>query len=111
MSVVRAFPGWWRCTVTVRRSGGRDPRGNPLPVVEHAVADCMVSTEASAEEAQSRSDAPETSAWLYALPGADFRSSDQVVVPDSPYWPSGQFQVTGEPAKTPLGVRVALRRL
>lgn len=109
----RHFPSSWRTPVTVERSGGRDPKGNPLPTTEHTVPDCLVSNQTSAEEALSRSDAPETSAWVYAPPGADFTSTDVVVVPESVpprLWPSGRFQVSGEPDFGPLGTRVPLRR-
>lgn len=110
MSIVGDFPREWLVTVTVRRSGGRDRRGNAQPAVEHEIARCLVSTQSSAEDAQARSDAPGTVAWLFAAPGADVVSTDHVVVPDGPFWPSGLFQVSGESDKTPLGVRVPLRR-
>lgn len=109
-SVVLGFPPQWRFTAEVTRPGGTDPRGNPLPGTVHEVPDCMASTQSSVEEPQSRSDAPETVAWLLAPVGADVTSVDRVDIPDSPLWPSGRFQVSGEPDKGPLGVRVPLRR-
>lgn len=109
----RHFPAAWRTTVTVHRGGGRDPKGNPIPGEDHEVADCLVTTQSSTEEPQSRSEAPETTAYIYAPAGADFRSTDAVTVPESVpprRWPSGRFQVSGEPGFGPLGVRVPLRR-
>ena len=110
MTVTSRFPAEWRVTVTVRRSGGRDPRGNPLPETTHEVEDCLVSTQSSVEEPQSRSEAPDTSAYVYAPAGSDFISTDRIEVPPGPFWPSGSFQVSGEPDKGPLGVRVPMRR-
>lgn len=112
MNIVEAFPPSWRATVTVHRPGGYDPKGNPLPTTEHTVPECLVTTQTSDEEA--RSDAPDTTAYIYTLAGADFSSVDQVTVPESTpprMWPSGRFQVNGEPDFGPLGTRVALRRL
>lgn len=108
------FPSSWRCTVTVERPGGRDPKGNLLPGTSHEVRDCLVTTQTSEEEPQSRAEAPETSAYVYAPAGADFRSTDAVVVPESVpprLWPSGRFQVSGDVDFGPLGARVPLRRV
>jgi hypothetical protein len=113
LSVAERMPPFWRTPVTVRRSGGRDPKGNPLPGSTHTVPDCLISTQSSADEPQSRSEAPETTAYLYAPAGADFRSTDDIEVPESVpprLWPSGMFHVSGEPDYTPMGVRVPLRR-
>lgn len=112
-SVVQLLPAQWRCTVTVHRSGGRDPRGNPLPGTSHTVANCLISTQSSRDEPQSRSEAPDTMAYLYGPAGADFRSTDDIEVPESVpprLWPSGLFHVSGEPDFGPMGVRVPLRR-
>lgn len=106
-SIVLGFPAEWRCTVTVERptSGQWGLPGEPT---RHTVPDCMVSAIQSEEEAQSRSDDPDTSAWLYAPVGADFQSIDRVLVPSSPIRPSGWFRVTGKPRSTPLGLVVPL---
>lgn len=112
MSVTSRFPAHWRCTVTVHRPGGRDPKGNPLPGTTHEVPDCLVEMQGSDEEP--RSDAPDTTAWLRGPAGADFASTDQVVVPESDpprLWPSGRFQVTGRPSFGPLGVSVPLKEV
>lgn len=109
VGVTRHFPSSWRFTVTVERSGGRGPKGIPLPSTTHTVADCMIATQVSEEEA--RSDSPETTAWLYGPTGGDFRTGDVCVVPQSPLWVWGRFQTTGRPSFTPLGVRVPLREV
>ena len=113
MSITAQFPAHWRVTVKVHRSGGRDPKGNPLPGTTHEVPDCLVTTQSSQDEPESRSEAPDTSAYVYGPAGGDFRSTDDVEVPESVpprLWPSGMFHVSGEPDFGPLGVRVPLRR-
>ena len=107
VSVTSLFPSSWRFTAVVERSGGRDEFGVPLPGVSHEVEDCLISTTASEE--QVRSESPETTAWIYAPVGADFQANDLVIVPESPLWLSGRFEVTGRPSPTPLGVSVPLK--
>lgn len=107
MSVTQHFPAHWRFVADVERTGGRDPKGVPLPSTFHEVPDCLLGTIASEE--QIRSDDPDTTAWIYAPTGADFRANDIVRVPESPFWLSGRFVVTGRPSPTPLGVSVPLR--
>lgn len=107
VSVTSLLPSSWRFTVLVERSGGRDEFGVPMPGTSHQVADCLISTTASDEQA--RSDSPDTTAWIYAPIGADFQANDQVTVPPSPLWLSGRFKVTGRPSPTPLGVSVPLK--
>lgn len=101
------FP--WCVAVSVERSGGRDPKGNPLPGSTHTVSDCLVTTQ-STDEA-SRADLPDTSAWLYGPAGADFVPGDVVVVPATGLFPHGRFVVNGDVDVGPLGVRVQLRRV
>ena len=109
VSVSSIFPPSWRFVAVVERSGGRDEFGVPLPAESHSVADCLISTTASEE--QVRSDHPDTTAWIYAPVGADFRANDVVTVPESPLWLSGRFKVTGRPSPTPLGVSVPLKEV
>ena len=107
VSVSSIFPPAWRFAASVERPGGRDEFGVPIPGTVHTVADCLISTTASEE--QVRSDSPDTTAWIYAPVGADFRANDMVTVPESPLWLSGRFKVTGRPSPTPLGVSVPLK--
>ena len=109
LPITARFPPSWRTTVTVKRGGGVDRKGIPLPTTEHTVPDCLVSQQGSEE--QVRNDDPSTTCWLYAPPGADFESTDRVVIPDGPLWPSGEFELTGKPSKFPLGMSVPLREV
>lgn len=111
MSLASRFPGHWLVEVTVDRSGGTDPKGNLLPGSSHTVPECLVSTQTSAEDPQSRSDLPESTAWIHTAPGANFQSMDRVTVPEGSLWPHGRFVVNGDPDFWPLGTRVGLRRI
>lgn len=109
VGITASFPAHWRFVAVVERPGGRDEFGVPLPGTSHVVADCLISTTAS--EDQVRSDSPDTTAWVYAPIGADFKANDRVMVPESPLWLHGEFVVTGRPSPTPLGVSVPLREV
>lgn len=108
-SATKHFPGGWLFTALVERPGGRDEFGVPIPGTSHEVEDCLISTTASEE--QVRSDDPDTTAWIYAPVGADFKANDLVTVPPSPLRLDGKFKVTGRPSPTPLGVSVPLREV
>src|SRR5699024_7588774 len=103
------FPPAWRVVASVERPAGRDEFGVPIPGTVHTVAECLISTTASEE--QVRSYHPDTTAWICAPVGAEFRANDMVTVPESPLWLSGRFKVTGRPSPTPLGVSVPLREV
>ena len=110
MSITARFPGHWLTEVEVDRSGGTDPKGNPLPGSSHTVPDCLVTNQSTEEEA--RTDLPDTSAYLFTSPGADFAPGDRVTVPEGArLWPWGRFFVNGDPDFGPLGTRVQLRRV
>lgn len=111
MSIVSRFPAEWLTRAEVQRSGGTDPRGNPLPGSEHTVEPVLVANQSTDEEA--RTDLPDTSAYVLAGPGEDFAPDDVVTIPkgNPPLWPHGRFIVNGDPGFTPLGVRVQLRRI
>lgn len=110
VNVAAQFPGAWLTTVSVEREGVKDPKGNVGPSTSHQVEGCLVTTQSTEEEA--RADLPDTSAYLYAGPGADFAARDIVTVPEGArLWPWGRFRVNGEPDFGPLGTRVQLRRV
>jgi len=111
VSIVAQFPPEWRVDVNVERPGGTDARGNRMPSTRHSVAGCLVTTQAT--EVEARTDLPDTSAYIYAEPGADFASGDRVTVPEGArrLWPWGRFVVNGDVDYGPLGTRVQLRRV
>lgn len=109
--ITSRFPPSWRTTVTVHRPQDADKWGNPVPRAEHEVDDCLVSSQASDEDPMARSDAPDTTAWLFGPVSADIGSRDWVEVPAGYPGPTGRFQVNGKPAHGPLGTRVQLKEL
>lgn len=109
LDVTRQFPVEWRTPADVIRRT-TDRHGNTTEAFSHTLEDCLISTQESSEEPQSRSVSPDTSAFLYTPAGVDVLSTDIIQIPPSNYWPSGRFQVDGEPDRTPLGTRVPLRR-
>lgn len=125
--IVLSLPREWRCTVVVERPT-QGQYGYPGTPQLHTVADCLVAARRSDEDVAARTYDPETVAWLHAPVGADFASTDTVVVPGpagteqeladgttlqgsgKTIRPWGRFRVTGEPDWTPLGVAVPLGR-
>ncbi|HEY1177858.1 MAG TPA: hypothetical protein VGF17_17010 [Phytomonospora sp.] len=108
VSVTEYFDGW-KTDVTVKRSGGRDAKGNPTPATDHTEQDVLVVPSESVEPVQARSEDPTTSAVAYMRVGADVKSTDRIVVPVS-HWMAGTYEVIGDPGPYPLGTVVALRR-
>lgn len=105
-NIVSRFPAFWRVDVTVIRGGGRDDRGDPLPVVELPVAGCLVGPRSTSEPVD-RADLVDASAVLYRDPQPSFvfLSTDRVRTPDGVEW-----MVDGDPKVWPMGVEVPLRR-
>lgn len=104
--LVRRFPKSWRVDVTVLRSGGRDAKGNPLPVQEIVVTDCLVGSRATADPVD-RSAVTDGKAILYRDPGFTFLPSDQIRIPDGARM-AGLWSVDGRPGDWPQGVEVGL---
>lgn len=106
MGIVSQFPAFWRVDVVVVRGGGRDDRGDPLPVTELPVAGCLVGPRATSEPID-RADLVDAGAVLYRDPQPSFvfLSTDRVRTPDGVEW-----QVDGDPKVWPMGVEVPLRR-
>jgi len=102
------FPKSWRTSVTVVRSGGRDPKGNPLPAYDIAVPDCLVAPRSTADPVD-RSDVVDGKAVLYHGGGFTFLSTDRVRVPDGSAM-AGEWSVDGRPGEWPYGVEVGLVR-
>lgn len=108
MSVTAMFDGW-KTDVLVKRSGGRDAKGDPIPGTEHTVTDVLVVASESSEPIQDRAEDPSTSAVAYGPVGADVRFTDRIVVPAG-HLMAGTYEVVGDPAFYPLGTVVGLRR-
>jgi len=108
MSFTSAFYAW-KTDVTVKRSGGRSPKGDPTPGSEHTLHNWLIVPQSSAEPIMDRAEDPETSAVGYGEVGADVKSTDRVVVPAG-HLMAGTYEVIGDPAFYPLGTVVALRR-
>ncbi|MEU5853944.1 hypothetical protein ABZ799_01330 [Nocardiopsis dassonvillei] len=99
-------------TVTVKRAGGRDREGDPLPGTEHTIDGCAQYPQTSSEAATTGTTVI-TGRVLLAPYGADIRSEDRVILPDGSEW-----AVDGDPGpwSSPLtgwqpGTQVALERV
>jgi hypothetical protein len=110
MGIVSSFPRPWLTNVTVLRGGGRDPKGNPLPVTEIPVADCIIAARATSEPTD-RADLIASTAVLYRDPDPSFSflPKDRVRVPAGALM-AGEWSVDGLPGEWPLGVEVGLVR-
>ncbi|HEY1176483.1 MAG TPA: hypothetical protein VGF17_10020 [Phytomonospora sp.] len=108
VSVTEFFDGW-KVDVTVKRSGGRDAKGDPIPGSTHTSPDWLISPSESTEPIADRAEDPSTSAVGYGPARADVKSTDRVVVPAG-HWMAGTYEVVGDPAFYPLGTVVGLRR-
>lgn len=102
------FPSDWRCTITVRRGGGRNADGDPVPGSEHTIPDCLVGSR-STKEPVDRSDLTESTAVAFAPPRADVVSTDTITVPAG-HFMAGEYVVDGDPGFWPLGTEIPLRR-
>lgn len=109
--MVRHFPAEWLTTVVVLRGGGRDGRGNPLPVQEVPVDACLLGARAT-EDPLSRGDLTTAEGILYRdlEDGVEFLPTDQVRVPEGTWLAAGVWAVDGMPKRWPMGWEVALRR-
>lgn len=98
----------WRTDVVVLRGGGRDSKGNPLPVVEIPATDCFVGPRAASEPLD-RSNGTDGKAVLLREPGVKFMHTDRIRVPE-PHLMAGEWSVDGRPGEWPKGVEIALVR-
>jgi hypothetical protein len=108
MGIVSRFPRSWRTDVVVLRGGGRDAKGNPLPVTEIPVTGCLIGPRATAEPLD-RSDVTSSTAVLYRDPdpGFSFLPADRIRVPSGARM-AGTWNVDGRPGEWPHGVEVGL---
>lgn len=94
--------------VVVLRGGGHDQWGEPRPVEEIVVKDCLVGGSSTSDDTP-RSEVVDSTANLYRGPGFTFQSTDRVVVPSGAPM-AGEWAVEGIPQEWAQGVHVALRR-
>lgn len=102
------FPPEWITDVTVLRGGGRDSKGNPLPVVELLATDCIIVPRSTSDPVD-RSDVVDGKAVLYRDPGFTFLPTDRVRVPTGGLM-AGDWSIDGRPGEWPFGVEVGLVR-
>lgn len=110
MNILSRFPRSWRTSVTVLRSGGRDPKGNPRPEVEILRLNVLVGARSTAEPLE-YSDVVDDKAVLYDG-DISFRylSTDRVRVPAGSRM-AGTWSVDGRPGEWPYGSEVGLAAL
>jgi hypothetical protein len=107
-SPLRGLPKSWLVDVTVLRGGGRDAKGNPLPVVEIPVTGCAVAPRATADPVD-RSDVVDGRAVLYRGPGFTFMPTDRIRIATGKRM-AGEWSVDGRPGEWPFGSEVGLVR-
>lgn len=104
------FPADWTTTVTVKRGGGKDRKGNPQPETELKAGPVLVGWRATADPVD-RADLTTDLAVLYDETGTTvYERSDRVVIPDTHAGPTGTWQVDGTPKNWPMGWEVPLRK-
>lgn len=101
-------PASWLTSATILRGGGRDPKGNPLPVTEVALDRCLVAGR-STEDPVDRSEVTDGKAVMYTDPGVVVLHSDRVRIPEGARM-AGVWAVDGRPSEWPFGVEVGLVR-
>ena len=105
---LRKMPKSWLTDVTVLRGGGRDAKGNPLPVVEIPLTGCLIGPRATADPID-RSDVTDSKAVLYRGPGFTFYSTDRIRIATGKRM-AGEWSVDGRPGEWPFGSEVGLVR-
>lgn len=106
MSIVSMFPREWLVDVVVLRTAGKDPKGNPLPVTEIPVTDCIIGPRATSDPVD-RSEVVSSTAMLYRDPGFVFLPADRIRVPTGARM-AGDWMVDGRPGEWPHGSEVGL---
>lgn len=107
-SPLRMVPKSWLTDVIVLRGGGRDAKGNPLPITELPVSGCLIGARSTADPVD-RSDVVDGKAVLYRGPGFRFLSTDRIRVPSGALM-AGEWSVEGRPGEWPFGSEVGLVR-
>ncbi|MGM7776133.1 hypothetical protein ACSVHC_08960 [Arthrobacter sp. KNU-44] len=107
MGIVSMFPKSWRTDVVVLRGGGRDAKGNPLPVQELPATGCLIGDQHSADGV-GFTDVVDHDAVLFRDPGFEFHATDRIRTPNTSLMP-GNWQIVGRPFTYPLGTVVRLK--
>lgn len=107
--IVNSFPATWRTSVVVLRGGGRDSKGNPLPVIEIPVSDCLFADKTSQEQ-MGFTDLVDADAAIYRDPDSSFsfETNDRIVIPAGARG-AGEWSVSGRIQEWPFGVVVPLK--
>lgn len=107
--IVASFPKSWRTDVTVLRSGGRDPKGNPLPAVEIAVKDCLIGPRSTGEPVPgSNLSSSDMSIYRDPDPLFKFLPADRIRVPEGAL-NSGEWSIDGRSKEFPLGTETPVK--
>lgn len=69
-------------TITVRRPGGQNQDGDPLPATNHEVADCWWAPQQGSDERLDGRDTIVAGYWLGGPHDANIRATDLVLLPD-----------------------------
>lgn len=69
-------------TATIRRTGGINQDGDPLPAVDHPEPDCWWAPQQGSEERTDARDTVVAGYWFGGPYDADVRATDKVLLPD-----------------------------
>lgn len=110
MGIVGSFPPDWLIDVVALRGAGKDPKGNPLPVEEIPVTECLIVDRATRDPVD-HSEVITATALMYRDPDPafSFRPKDRIRVPAGSRH-AGEWMVEGRPAVWPEGSEIGLVR-
>lgn len=100
MGIIDRFPASWRTAGVVLRSGGKDPKGNPLPDVELPLSDVLIAPRATADPLD-RSDATTAETVIYHNTFV-FQPTDKIRIPVGARM-AGLWRVDGRTEEWPMG--------
>lgn len=107
--LVSGFPEEWRTDVTVLRSGGRDPKGNPLPPAEIVVLNCLIGPRSTGEPVPGANlTSTQMSIYRDPDPAFKFQPGDRIRVPEGAL-NSGEWSIDGRSKEFPLGTETPVK--
>lgn len=89
------------------RGGGKDPKGNPLPVVEIPVTEKCAYAPRATEDPVDRSEVTSATGVFYCDPGFSFLPADRIRIPAGSRG-AGTWMVDGRPKDWPYGWEIGL---